>query len=99
MSVLNLAEHLERPMTVIGRARDARAGAIVLDAEDEDSMPIYVAGLETWGDHEGRIVSVSGILRKRAVIPIATVDEEGSISHGLDSAVFVIDDPSWKFES
>jgi len=100
MSTLDLSQYLEQPLTVTGLARDARAGAIVLPVGDhEDKRPVYVAGLKTWGDQEGRTVSVSGILRLRAIIAIATVDKEGSVSHGLDDAVFVIDDPSWKIES
>jgi hypothetical protein len=96
MSTVDLTRQLEKLVTVEGCARDAGAGAIVLQANSE---PIYVAGLETWGDKEGITVTVSGILRRRAVIAISTLDEEGAISHGLDSAVFVIDDPTWKFES
>jgi hypothetical protein len=84
--------------TVTGRARDARAGAIVLYVGSENSMPICVDGLESWGNQEGRAVSASGILRQRAVVPIATIGEDGSISHGLDDVVFVIDDPGWKIE-
>jgi hypothetical protein len=95
MSPLDLSRYLEERLTLIGRALDASAGAMVVLAGNEEGMPIYVGGLGTWGDDEGRTVSVSGILRRRAVIPIAAFDEEGSVSHGLEGAVFVIDEPDW----
>jgi len=95
MNASELMGYVEKPLTVTGRARDASAGATVVADGSEDSVPIYVAGLGTWGDQEGRMVSVRGVLRKRAIIPIATIDQGGSVSHGLGDAVFVIDNPSW----
>ena len=98
MRPLDLSRYREKRVTLIGRARDASAGAMIVPATSEEGVPIYVGGLGTWGEEEGRTVSVSGILRRRAVIPIATFDQEGSVSHGLEGAVWVIDEPDWQIE-
>ena len=81
--------------TVTGVARNAHAGAVVLTA---DRTPVYIDGRESWDetDLDGTKVDVTGVLRRRSIVPKATVEADGAVSHGMDDDdVFVIADPSW----
>lgn len=69
-------------VTVEGTARDAKAGAVVLNADNE---PIFVEGLESWSDEfSGKQVRVTGVLVQKQNFPSATVDASGAVSQGTD---------------
>jgi hypothetical protein len=91
----DLANHLGQHVTVTGVARNGSAGALVSRDDEMAAEPVYVAGLRSWGELAGRKVSVSGLLHRRAIIPLAVVDDDGAVSHGLGSAPFVIDEAVW----
>lgn len=93
----SLHEQLDQAAEVVGVARDAHAGAVVLT---DDRTPVYIAGLESWdGGLSGARVRVSGVLRHRALVPEAQVAEDGSVSHGMSGKVYVVEGASWRTEA
>lgn len=88
-----LQEQVDKDAVIVGTARDARTGAVVLT---EDRTPVYIAGLDSWERSlSGAQVRVRGVLRHRALIPVAQVAEDGAVSHGMDGAVYVLEGASW----
>ena|SRR5437870_1237846 len=91
-----LAQHVGKQADITGVARDAMAGAVVLT---DDRTPVYIDGLRAWDDSvSGSRVRVSGTLRHRGVAPTASVAKDGSVSHGMDGASYVLEDASWQVE-
>ncbi|MEM2900165.1 MAG: hypothetical protein QXT63_05185 [Thermoplasmata archaeon] len=77
-----------------GIARDAKNGAVLL-AEDN---VIYIGGLDFWpSEVEGKVVTVSGILRKRKMIP-DPINEKGEICTGAWGEQDILEDAKWKIE-
>jgi predicted oxidoreductase len=64
-----------RTVTLVGVARDAVAGAVVLLS---DRTPVYVAGVDSWDSAwDRKRVRVTGVLRLRAIAPEPKVNEKG----------------------
>lgn len=71
-----------KTVTIEGIARDAKAGAVVVNADNE---PIFIDGLESWpAEFSGKQVRVSGVLVQKQNFPSATVDSNGAISQGTE---------------
>lgn len=80
--------------TLVGTARNARAGAVVLLA---DGRTLYVAGLEEWpGALDGRPVEVSGTVAHRRVFPEPQVGPAGERSAGMEGEAWVLDGATWR---
>lgn len=93
---MDLHSIVDRQATVVGTARNAHMGAVVLT---EDRTPVYIAGLQEWdGAFDFKKVKASGMLRFRPIAPIASVDADGAVSHGMSGAVFVLDGASWSLD-
>jgi hypothetical protein len=73
-------------VTLVGRALDAAAGAIVL-LEDR---PVYVEGLDAWpADDAGREVEITGTLAFQPGVP-----QDGPTVHGPSDA-YAVTDATW----
>ncbi len=87
------AAHLGQPVTLLGTALDAHAGAVVMLA---DRMPVYVTGLQEWDSALFRKkVVVTGTLGRKKLAPDATVNAKGEVSHGNEGTDLVIDGATW----
>jgi hypothetical protein len=79
--------------TVRGTARDAKAGAVVITA---DQRVVYVEGLTSWpGGVSGRQVAVTGVLQRKKSIP-DPVGPDGSIAQGAVGEQEVLTSPVWQ---
>jgi len=89
----DLAQLVDKPVTLDGQAMNARMGAIVMMP---DRTPVYLSGMEEWDEGEtGKNVTVTGVLRKRSLAPSPVTNEAGEHSHGIEGDNFVIENPSW----
>ena len=80
--------------TIEGKARDAKAGAVVVLDGGE---PVYIEGLDYWpSDIEGKRVRATGFLKQKKLIPDPVVDSEGAISQGAEGDQTVLEGASWK---
>lgn len=87
-------KYLGQTVTLVGVARDAHAGAVVLLS---DGTPVYVAGLDSWDVRwDRRRVKVTGVLRERKLAPDPEVGPHGEVSHGMEGDALVIDDAKWE---
>lgn len=85
------ADHVGERITVTGTAVDARAGAVVVLA---DNTPIHLPGLSEWDDGVScRTIEASGILRVRPS-RIPATPAGGDHHHGVGET-FILDQPSW----
>lgn len=79
--------------TIVGKAENAKAGAVVMDAK---GRPIYVEGLAEWDDaHYGKQVSVTGKLVTKQIGP-PTRNAAGEIQAGMDGESDVLENPRWE---
>lgn len=84
----------ERKKTIEGKARDAKAGAVVVLDSGE---PVYIEGLDGWpSDIEGKRVRATGVLKRKKLIPDPVVDSDGAISQGAEGDQTVLEGASWK---
>ena len=82
-----------RRVTLQGTAKDAKAGAVLVVADDR---PIYLDGLDSWPKEAlGKKVQASGILVTRKYIP-DPVNENGEISQGAEGEQWVLAKVQWK---
>lgn len=80
-------------ITVVGVARDAAAGAVVID---DAGVTFFVAGLEAWPASVGRArVRVTGRHRTRALGPAPTLNERGEHAAGMQGESSVLEDARW----
>jgi hypothetical protein len=88
------SELLEQTVTLVGTARDAHQGAVVVLA---DGTPVYIAGLPSWEDawDRKRIVA-KGVLRRRRLAPDPAVGPRGERSHGMVGASLMLEDATWE---
>jgi hypothetical protein len=79
---------------VHGQARDAKAGAVVVD---ETLGAVYVEGLASWpASLLGQEVVASGRLVRKKLIPDPAVAADGSISQGAEGTQLVLEAASWQ---
>lgn len=85
-------------VTIEGTARDAKAGAVVLNADNE---PIFIDGLTSWPDEfSGKQVRVTGVLVQKQNFPSATTDASGAVSQGTEGEQLesVLTDAKWELK-
>ncbi len=76
-------------VTLLGTAKDAKAGAVLLTT-DEDV--VYIKGLESWPPElVDQQVSVNGVLQKAKLIPDPVIAKNGGISSGATGKQLVLE--------
>lgn len=81
-------------VTLVGIARDAHQGAVVLLSDD---TPVYLRGVFAWDDDwDRKRVRVTGLLKKRKLAPDPTTNAKGEVSHGMYGESLVIEEPTWE---
>lgn len=84
---------LGKTITLIGTAKDAKGGAVLVTAEGE---VIYLGGLSQWNDRFfGKEMAVTGVLRDKKLIPDPE-NKAGAHGAGALGTQLVLDDPSWE---
>jgi len=77
---MELEELIGQKVTLLGTAKDAKGGAVLITA---DSNVIYIKELDSWSSELlDKQVSVSGLLNKEKFIPDPVIDKNGAISSG-----------------
>jgi hypothetical protein len=88
-----MRHEIGQEVQLIGTARDARLGAVVVL---ESGGAIYIDGLEEWPTElDRRKVEVRGILREKKLAPDPTVGADGGISHGMFGTSLVVENATW----
>lgn len=81
-----------KPVTLEGRAANAKAGAILLT---DDGDAIYLEGLDSWPDTvNGKRVRATGILRHEKIIP--DPDTGPLKSAGAFGDQTILENPTWQ---
>lgn len=94
MTETNLDKLLGQNVTLIGAAKDAKAGAVLVTDEED---VIYIEGLPYWPDELiDKIVLVEGLLTEEKFIPDPCVDENDGISTGAVGIQIVLKNATWK---
>lgn len=77
---MDLENKVDQKVEIKGLAKDAKAGAVVLN---EENTPIYIKGLAFWPDELfDKQVIVKGTLRLLKLIPDPVMTEDGGHSTG-----------------
>lgn len=85
---------VDQPVELLGTARDAHQGAVVLLS---DRTPVYIAGVPFWDDAwDGKRIVAKGVLRRRKLAPDPTVGPHGEQSHGMVGTSLVLENPTWE---
>lgn len=83
-----------RQVTVVGVARNAKIGAVVVTGEGE---ALYLDGLSSWpAKVEGQRVKVSAASRRIKVIPAPPIGPNGEVSAGASGKQSVLEDATWE---
>lgn len=92
---IQLSNMVDTKATIEGTARNAHLGAVLLT---EDRTPIYIDGLRSWDDTglDGQQIKVEGMLRRRKLAPDPVVEDDGSVSHGVEGDNYVFENASWQ---
>jgi len=84
------------PITVIGTARNAAMGAVVVR---DDGRVWYVDKLSEWDDKLlGKKVKVSGVVQVRKLAPDPTVGPDGAVSHGMVGTSTILANAKWTLQ-
>ena len=85
---------IDKEITLVGQAVDCKAAACL---KLKDGIVVYIPNLDFWdSEFSGKMVSVTGILRRKKIIPDPIVDENGAISTGAEGEQLIIDNAKWK---
>ncbi len=89
MKKSKLEKLLGKKVTLLGTARDAKGGAVLVTAQGE---PIYIKNLDFWPQEiEGKQVSATGVLKDEKFIPDPIIDKNGGISTGATGTQYVLE--------
>jgi len=89
----SLHDLIDQNFSFIGRAENAKGGAVVVLQNQE---VIYVRNLSFWKDEvTGKQISIKGIVRLEKYIPDPYISEDGGISQGAIGSQYVLDDAQW----
>jgi hypothetical protein len=84
---------IDPSVTIIGKAWNSKAGALVVA---DSGRSAYIEGLSGWDDDIfGKQVRVTGILRLKKITPDPQVDEWGAVSAGMEGMAKVIEGACW----
>lgn len=79
----SLRSSIGRTSDFVGRAANAKAGALLIVGNDIDKGMIYIEGLDYWPkDFIGKQLTLRGKLVFKNHVPGSVVDETGAISQG-----------------
>ena len=93
MNEKSLRDLIGQNVNFIGRAENAKGGAVVVL---QNQGVIYIRNLSSWEDEIiGKQVSISGIVRLEKYIPDPYTSEDGGISQGAIGSQYVLDDAQW----
>ncbi|MFX0050512.1 MAG: hypothetical protein ACFE8U_04380 [Candidatus Hermodarchaeota archaeon] len=88
-SISTLEERLGQTITLVGFARTAKAGPVLITF---DNQVVYVKGIDFWSsDLVDKRVSVVGLLKKEEFIPQSKTDANGAISSGAIGVQYVLE--------
>ncbi|MFX1258603.1 MAG: hypothetical protein ACFFAN_12130 [Promethearchaeota archaeon] len=89
MKKIELEKLLGQRVSLVGTAKDAKGGAVLLISNED---PIYIKGLSFWSaELIDKQVSAIGVLKKEKIIPDPKIDENGSISQGAIGIQLVLE--------
>jgi hypothetical protein len=89
----DLPAALGQRVSVVGVARDARMGAVVLLAD----TPVYVVGLDAWPTElHGQRVRVEGRVEERKLAPDPSVGPDGAQTAGMEGVAWVLAEATWR---
>ena len=87
---MDIKKSLGQKITILGIAKDAKGGAVLLTSDKE---PIYIKGLDSWTPELfDKQLKVTGVLKEEKFIPDPIIDEDGSISTGAYGNQLVLED-------
>ena len=87
---------IDSSVTIIGKASNSKAGALVVADSGGSANSAYIEGLSGWDDDTfGKQVRVTGILRLKNIAPDPQVDEWGAVSAGMKGMANVIEGACW----
>ena len=96
MNEESLHDLIDHNASLIGRAENAKGGAVVV-LQNQEVM--YIRSLYSWEDEVvGKQISIKGIVRLEKYIPDPEVSEDGAISQGAIGSQYVLDDAQWHIE-
>ena len=94
MNEESLDDLIDRSTSLIGRAENAKGGAVVILESQE---VIYIRSVSSWDDEiVGKQVIIKGIVRLEKYIPDPEVSKDGAISQGAIGSQYVLDDAQWR---
>ncbi len=94
MNEESLGDLIDRSASLIGRAENAKGGAVVILGSQE---VIYIRSVSSWDDEiVGKQVIIKGIVRLEKYIPNPEVSKDGAISQGAIGSQYVLDDAQWR---
>jgi hypothetical protein len=89
-----LASYVGKTVTLIGIARDAKGGAVLVTPRRE---PVYIKGPDCWpSEFFGKRISATGVLREEKYIPDPSIGANGAISQGAYGNQYVLEKAQWK---
>jgi hypothetical protein len=81
-------------VVIIGIAKNARAGAVLLT---EKNTPYYIDGVVSWDDDiKDKKIEVTGILKTETLSADDLQNEKGEMSAGMSGDKLIILHPTWK---
>jgi hypothetical protein len=88
-----LAGYIGKTVTLVGIARDAKGGAVLVTPSGE---PVYIGGLDYWlPEFSGKEISVTGVLQEKKYIPDPMTTPNGAISQGAYGNQYVLEKAQW----
>ncbi|MFX1256837.1 MAG: hypothetical protein ACFFAN_03180 [Promethearchaeota archaeon] len=93
MKETKLEDYLGQRVTLIGTAKDAKGGAVLITAEKE---PIYIEGIAFWSSNLlDKQITAIGVLKKGKFIPDPIINKDGGISTGAIGIQFFLEKPEF----
>ena len=84
---------IDQNVTLIGTAKNAKAGAILITTENS---AIYIKGLDYWAPELlNQQLTVSGVLKREKFIPDPVIDKSGGISTGAYGIQLILDNAEY----
>ena len=88
------SEHLNENVVLVGVAENAKAGAVVLLA---DQTAVFIENLDYWDKKSyKKKMKVAGALRSRKLAPDPVVDAAGNVSAGMSGEALILEGARWE---
>jgi hypothetical protein len=86
-------ENIGKKITLTGKAWNEKSGPMI----QLDSDPVFLTQLTFWPEEiVGKVISVTGTLKKRKIAPDPQVNKKGVMSQGMMGEAWIIEDAEWK---